>query len=162
MKVLVTGSRTWSRRHVVDDFFDRLAREHNAYEVRDHDGHLIDFGWDSFDLTVIHGAARAGADQMAEDWTWSHQVPVIRYPAEWDKHGRSAGYRRNIRMIEEGKPDLVAAFVDVCRQHPEPAFTPHGSHGAMHTVVVAQAHSIPVVLYANGFRAEELTAVEVR
>jgi hypothetical protein len=30
--------------------------------------------------------------------------------AEWDRLGRKAGPIRNHRMLDEGKPDLVAAF----------------------------------------------------
>lgn len=33
-----------------------------------------------------------------------------RYPAQWSLHGRSAGPRRNQRMLDEGRPDLVLAF----------------------------------------------------
>jgi hypothetical protein len=31
-------------------------------------------------------------------------------PAEWKKHGKRAGPLRNMRMLEEWKPDGVAAF----------------------------------------------------
>jgi predicted Rossmann-fold nucleotide-binding protein len=32
------------------------------------------------------------------------------YPADWTKHGKSAGFVRNKQMLEEGKPDVVIAF----------------------------------------------------
>jgi hypothetical protein len=31
--------------------------------------------------------------------------------ADWDKHGRAAGPIRNQQMLDEGKPDLVVAFL---------------------------------------------------
>ncbi len=37
-------------------------------------------------------------------------IPVMTFPADREKHGRAAGPIRNKQMLEEGKPDLVAAF----------------------------------------------------
>lgn len=61
------------------------------------------------EITIIHGAAR-GADTMAAEWADDYGYPVEAYPADWDTHGRSAGYIRNAKMLEEGKPDLVISF----------------------------------------------------
>lgn len=58
---------------------------------------------------LIHGAAR-GADQLAGEWAKSRGVSLDVYPADWDKHGRSAGPIRNGRMLVDGKPDMVIAF----------------------------------------------------
>lgn len=59
--------------------------------------------------TIIHGAAR-GADSLADRWATEHGVPVERYPADWNKYGKRAGYIRNVQMLNEGKPDTVIAF----------------------------------------------------
>lgn len=64
--------------------------------------------------TLIHGCAR-GADRLAEE-VWNDFPPEIdgyveRYPADWNKHGKAAGPIRNKQMLEEGKPDLVIAFL---------------------------------------------------
>ena len=65
--------------------------------------------------TIIHGAAR-GADRLADIWARRNGVGVTTFPADWYPNGRSggldrsAGPRRNQRMIQEGKPDLVIAF----------------------------------------------------
>jgi hypothetical protein len=37
-------------------------------------------------------------------------VPVIEFPANWKVYGRAAGPIRNMKMLLEGKPDLVVAF----------------------------------------------------
>lgn len=58
---------------------------------------------------VIEGGAR-GVDAQAKRWAKKNGVAVETYPAEWNQHGRSAGPRRNQRMINQGKPDLVIAF----------------------------------------------------
>jgi len=62
---------------------------------------------------LIHGACRTGADRHADYWAGMSMRPVEAYPAIWYPDGkldRSAGPRRNQRMIDEGKPDLVLAF----------------------------------------------------
>ena len=58
---------------------------------------------------MICGMAR-GADMMAYQWAQRHGITVHEFPADWDKHGRSAGYIRNKKMLDEGKPDLIVAF----------------------------------------------------
>lgn len=60
-------------------------------------------------VEIISGMAK-GADSLAVDWAVVNWCPIHEYPAEWDKYGKSAGYKRNIKMLEEGKPDLVVAF----------------------------------------------------
>ncbi len=58
---------------------------------------------------LIHGDAR-GADRLAER-TAQPYVVVERYPADWEKYGKAAGSIRNKQMLDEGKPDLVIAFL---------------------------------------------------
>lgn len=59
--------------------------------------------------TIISGCAR-GADTLGEKWAVLHGVPVERYPALWDVHGRAAGHIRNQLMLDDGAPDLVIVF----------------------------------------------------
>jgi hypothetical protein len=62
---------------------------------------------------LIHGACPTGADRLADEWAAEESVPIEAYPAVWKLDGRldrSAGPRRNQRMMDEGKPDLVIAF----------------------------------------------------
>jgi hypothetical protein len=76
---------------------------------------------------LIHGAAR-GADSLAADWAKRNGILDLPFLADWYPNGRtggldrSAGPRRNARMIAEGRPDRVIAFAggngtsDMCRQ----------------------------------------------
>lgn len=57
---------------------------------------------------LIHGAAR-GADTLAGEWAEDNGVPVKACPADWNVHGRSAGFIRNREMLNE-RPDGVVAF----------------------------------------------------
>lgn len=107
MRVLVCGGRDYSDR---DHFFsemDRLNQQYGPFTV------------------VIHGAA-SGADKLAGLWGEQRSKMVVPYPAKWDdlsqpdavikytKTGKPydarAGFRRNTRMLIEGKPDLVIAY----------------------------------------------------
>lgn len=59
---------------------------------------------------VIEGEAR-GADTLARTWAELRGIPVRKFPADWNKHGKAAGPIRNKQMLDEGKPDLVVAFL---------------------------------------------------
>ena len=66
--------------------------------------------YDKYDyIVVINGMAR-GVDNISSEWAKARDIPVIEYPAEWDKYGKAAGFRRNREMLVEGKPDWVLAF----------------------------------------------------
>lgn len=59
--------------------------------------------------TVIQGHAN-GADKMARVWAKIRGLECISYPADWDTHGKRAGYIRNKQMLDEGKPFVIVAF----------------------------------------------------
>jgi len=46
---------------------------------------------------VLCGMAR-GADSIGEMWANQNKIPVERYPAQWNRHGKSAGPIRNELM----------------------------------------------------------------
>jgi len=60
--------------------------------------------------TIIEGEAK-GADTLARKWGEMNGKEILKFPADWDKHGRAAGPIRNNQMLDEGKPDLVVAFL---------------------------------------------------
>jgi hypothetical protein len=87
---------------------------------------------------LIHGCAK-GADQLAEYVLTMHMfaelgnIPAIqRFPADWEKYGKAAGPIRNKQMLDEGKPDMVIAFL-----------APH-SKGTKNMIDQAKAAEIPV------------------
>ena len=75
---------------------------------------------------LIEGGAPRGADRLAADWARSKGYRVETYRAAWKdltQPGRkiryrqngtaydaAAGGRRNQRMLDEGRPDVVVAF----------------------------------------------------
>jgi hypothetical protein len=58
---------------------------------------------------LIHGAA-TGADRLAQAWARNRLIPDREFESNWPVDGGAAGAKRNQRMIDEGKPDLVVAF----------------------------------------------------
>lgn len=49
--------------------------------------------------SVVSGTAK-GADKGGEEWAAMEGIPVERFPADWDKHGKKAGYIRNREMAD--------------------------------------------------------------
>lgn len=96
MKVLVCGSRHWTKRAPIERALSRLAP-----------GGI-----------VVHGAHWEGADAIADVVARELFLVVRRYPAEWSRYGRSAGPRRNSQMLllEHLPPkdpiDLCLAFAE--------------------------------------------------
>ena len=79
---------------------------------------------------VIHGAAK-GADRLAGQWAKKRNLPVQEYPANWNRDGKRAGFLRNQRMLDQGKPDLVIAFP--------------GGVGTADMVRISQKAGVPVI-----------------
>lgn len=62
------------------------------------------------DLEIVSGMAR-GADSLGVKYSESHQpIKLTKFPANWDKYGKSAGYIRNKEMANYA--DALIAFWD--------------------------------------------------
>ena len=49
----------------------------------------------------------------AEKLAKQHHIPITVFPADWDKFGKSAGYKRNVQMAEyAGSGAMLIAFWD--------------------------------------------------
>lgn len=51
------------------------------------------------DVEIVSGTAR-GADNLGERFAIEHDLPIKKFPANWDKYGKSAGYKRNAEMAK--------------------------------------------------------------
>lgn len=80
---------------------------------------------------ICHGGAR-GADSLAGEYAKQKGIVCRVYPADWNKHGKSAGYVRNIQMADEFLPDMVIAFP--------------GGKGTKNMIDIAQKRGIKVCI----------------
>lgn len=117
MKIVVCGSRT---------FTDYKRLEKVLMEI--HFG-LFAFGESKTRITSIVAGEARGADLLAKEFAARHHFAYQGFPARWEQEGRSAGFNRNVRMIDE-RPDLVVAFWD------------GKSRGTAHTIELAQRAGI--------------------
>jgi hypothetical protein len=87
----VIGARAWHRQDLVWEYLDRVRGSVNGE-----------------DLLIVSGACPTGADAIAEAWAKKRGVPILLYPANWEK-GRAAGFARNHLIVKASA--AVAAFL---------------------------------------------------
>ena len=92
VRVLVCGSRNLDDANVVRAKLDSVRERIGGAPMR-----------------VVLGDGR-GADEHALRWATDAGVPADVYEADWKNENRSAGYRRNERMLEETDAHLLVAF----------------------------------------------------
>lgn len=112
MKVIVAGGRDFNQPELM---WDTLSEIEGITEI-------------------VCGKAR-GADTGGEIYAKINKIPVAEFPAQWDKYGKSAGYRRNVKMAEYA--DMLVAFWD------------GKSKGTKHMIDIATAKGldVKVVMY---------------
>jgi len=81
---------------------------------------------------IISGGAR-GVDKLAEQYAVDKNIPLKIFPADWDTFGKSAGYKRNVQIVEAA--DEIAAFWD------------GKSKGTAHSIQMAEDQGKPVHIY---------------
>lgn len=83
---------------------------------------------------VLSGDAR-GVDRLGTAWATERGIPVEHYPADWDTHGKRAGFLRNEEMA--GKADGLVAVWD------------GKSRGTKHMIDLARAQGLKVFVALN-------------
>ena len=61
-------------------------------------------------ISVIISGGAYGADSLAERWARENRLELLVFLPDWEQFGKSAGYKRNIQIIESA--DAVIAFWD--------------------------------------------------
>lgn len=58
---------------------------------------------------IVTGKAK-GADTLGEKWATYNEIPIVEFPADWDKYKKAAGAIRNKEMADYA--DILIAFWD--------------------------------------------------
>lgn len=112
MRVAIVGSRNFGKLHLVREYvMDRLKAGEDV---------------------VVSGGAR-GVDSIAEQAAVDAGIEVRVFPAQWQLYGRSAGYRRNVDIVNDA--DRVVAFWD------------GSSRGTKHTIDIAHEKGKPTEVF---------------
>lgn len=121
MRIIIAGSR---------DFNNYAILKHNVINIL-----LILSPSGELNAEFISGTAR-GADQLGEKFAEEYNYPIKRFPADWDKYGKSAGYKRNEQMALYAKEDngVLVAFWD------------GQSKGTKHMIDLANKHGLRVFI----------------
>lgn len=104
MKLLVCGGRDYHDYETAKAVLDSIHQENRI-------------------TTIIHGEAD-GADTLADRWAKEMRISRHTFPAQWEdfsepckirfrggkKYNALAGFNRNQRMLEEGRPDCGLAL----------------------------------------------------
>lgn len=85
MKIIVAGGRDFADYELVCWYLDKVP----------------------FEFSIVCGMAK-GADALGKRYAEEHSKVIHKFPADWDTHGKSAGYIRNKQMAEFS--DALLAF----------------------------------------------------
>lgn len=110
MKLIIAGTRTFDNYKLLKE---SVLKNVNISDIEE----------------IVSGTAK-GADSLGELFAFENDIPVKRFPANWDKYGKSAGYRRNVEMAEYG--DTLIAFWDGV------------SKGTLHMINIAKNKNLKV------------------
>ena len=84
------------------------------------------------DAEIVSGLAR-GADTLGIKYADEFGVKVKKFPAEWEKYGKSAGYRRNEDM---------AKYSDICV-----CFWDGFSKGTKHMIDLSKKYNLKTIVF---------------
>ena len=76
MKVIIAGSRNINDYSLVVQSIERSG----------------------YDITEVVSGCATGVDRLGEQWAMMNNIPVKEMPADWNRHGKSAGPYRNRAM----------------------------------------------------------------
>ena len=91
MKLIIAGGRKFLDYELLKKEVDKIVAE------------AID------EIIIVSGMAR-GADALGVKYSEDNNLPLRKFPADWNRYGKSAGYRRNEEMAAYG--DTCICFWD--------------------------------------------------
>ena len=115
IRLAVVGSRGFNNARQLYKVMDKIIAE-NDYNV----------------IEIVSGGAK-GPDSFGESYARIHNIPTKIFLPDWKKYGRSAGFRRNVDIIEN---------CDVCI-----ACWDGSSHGTKHDIRMCYEQNKPCYIY---------------
>jgi hypothetical protein len=82
---------------------------------------------------IVSGGCPQGGDRFAEVIAKENGIPIKIYYPNWKKHGKSAGFKRNVFIAKDS--DIILAVV-----------SPERKGGTEHTIKTAKQMGIPIEL----------------
>ena len=83
------------------------------------------------EIEIVSGTAR-GADKLGEQYASDYNLKCIKFPADWNTYGKSAGYRRNAEMAKYASQEHGVLF----------AFWDGKSKGTKHMIDLAYKYNL--------------------
>lgn len=119
-KIGIVGSRTANDYSKLKNLmFSTFYRGHGLEDPLNHN------------YAIVSGGA-SGADTLGKCFAHDTKTTYIEFPADWDKHGRSAGFVRNEYIVNNS--DIIIALWD------------GQSKGTQHTLNLAKAQKKPTFI----------------
>lgn len=112
-KIIIAGSRTFNNYKKLKRILLQILNKYNEFEI-------------------VSGTAR-GADKLGEKFANEFNLPIKRFPANWNKDGKSAGFIRNSEM---------AKYADGCI-----VFWDGKSKGTEHMIKLAKVHNLKLMVF---------------
>lgn len=106
VKIIVAGSRSFSDYEMLKEKLDELIKGRKNTEI-------------------VSGTAK-GADLLGEKYARERGFEIKRFPADWDKFGKKAGYLRNEQMAKyanacvcfwDGNSRGTKSMIDLAEKH---------------------------------------------
>ena len=88
MNIIVAGSRTFTNCKLLEETLNKYITSNDI---------------------IISGVAK-GADTLGIIYSHKHNIKVKYFPANWNLYGKSAGYKRNVKMANNA--NMLIAFWD--------------------------------------------------
>ncbi|MDJ0637171.1 MAG: DUF2493 domain-containing protein [Xenococcaceae cyanobacterium MO_188.B29] len=110
LKIIVAGSRDFTNYPFLKQKLDFYCQRYSPSQIE-----------------IVSGAAR-GADRLGEKYAQDRNLSLKKFPADWNKYGRGAGYRRNEQMAEYATHAVV--------------FWDGKSKGSQHMIQIAQEQNL--------------------
>lgn len=132
LRIIVAGSRDFQNYDLLSDTLMKYLGDMDDTDIVDNPSQVV----------FISGTAR-GADTLGEQFAYTWEYTVKRFPANWDLYGKSAGYIRNEQMakysVADGNYGVLFAFWD------------GKSKGTKHMIDLAKKHGVEVHIVNYGY-----------